>query len=122
MLRSVAADPANGIERVLDRNADRGDGRHAERGFWLDMKSNFVVGGALTGPLVSEISRRGTHGFAPTHPELQASFFLVAPDVRKGYDLGPIDMRSFAPTFAKLLGIEFSSADLPALPVLDGRE
>jgi hypothetical protein len=84
------------------------------------MKSNFQVGGALTGALVREIPRRGTHGFAPTNPELQASFFVVAPDVRKGYDLGAIDMRSFAPTFARLLGIDFPGTDLPPLAVLNG--
>jgi predicted AlkP superfamily pyrophosphatase or phosphodiesterase len=122
VLMAVSADPANGVERVLDRRTIAAMGGAPNAAFWLDMKSRFVVGGALAGQLVSEISRRGTHGFAPTHPELQASFFLIAPDVRKGYDLGPIDMRSFAPTFAKLLGIEFSSTDLPALPVLDGRE
>ena len=120
VLRSVAADPANGVERVLDRKAIADMGGAPTATFWLDMKSNFVMGGALTGPLVREISRRGTHGFAPTHPELQASLFVVASDVRKGYDLGAIDMRSFAPTFARLLGIDFPGADLPPLPVLDG--
>jgi hypothetical protein len=43
----------------------------------------------------------------------------VAPDVRKGYDLGAIDMRSFAPTFARLLGIDFPGTDLPPLAVLN---
>jgi predicted AlkP superfamily pyrophosphatase or phosphodiesterase len=120
VLRSVAADPANGIERVLDRNAIAALGGTPAAAFWVDMKSNYALGAALTGPLVREISRRGTHGFAPTHPDLQASFFVVAPGVRKGYDLGAIDMRSFAPTFARLLGIDFPGADLPPLPAFEG--
>lgn len=119
VLRRVSADPANGVERVLDRKAIAEMGGAPNAAFWVDLKSNFVVGGAWSGPLVRTISRRGTHGFAPTHPELQASFFVLAPDVRKGYDLGAIDMRSFAPTFAKLLGIAFPGAELPPLPVLE---
>jgi hypothetical protein len=55
---------------------------------------------------------------ATTHPELQASFFLIAPDVHKGLDLGAIDMRSVAPTIAHLLGIPLPSAELKPLPVL----
>jgi predicted AlkP superfamily pyrophosphatase or phosphodiesterase len=117
-LRKVAADPANGVERVMDRREIAAMGGLPAAEFWVDLKSNFVMGGATTGPLVAEVSKRGTHGFAPTHPELQASFLVVAPDVRKGVDLGPIDMRSFAPTIAKLLGVEFPGADLPPLPVL----
>ena len=86
--------------------------------FWVDMKPNFAIGAALTGPLARAITLRGTHGYSPTHPELQASFFLLASDVRKGLDLGAIDMRSFAPTIAHLLGIPFPSAELKPLPVL----
>jgi predicted AlkP superfamily pyrophosphatase or phosphodiesterase len=119
VLRRVAADPANGVERVLDRKEIAAMGGAPTASFWVDLKSNFVMGGALTGPMARSIARRGTHGYAPTHPELQASFMVSAPDVRKGVDLGAIDMRNFAPTFAKLLGISFAGAELPALPVLD---
>lgn len=120
LLSRLAKDPNNGIEQILDRKAIAALGGAPDAAFWVDMKPNFVIGSALTGPVARPVSRRGTHGFSPTHPELQASFLLLAPDARKGYDLGAIDMRSVAPTLAHLLGVPFPSADLKPLPVLQG--
>jgi predicted AlkP superfamily pyrophosphatase or phosphodiesterase len=118
LLHRLALDPDNGIERILDPKEIAALGGARDAAFWVDMKPNFVIGAALTGPLARAIPLRGTHGYSPTHPELQASFLLLAPDARKGYDLGAIDMRSIAPTLAELLGVRFPSADLKPLPVL----
>jgi predicted AlkP superfamily pyrophosphatase or phosphodiesterase len=117
LLRRLARDPNNGIAQILDRKAIGEAGGALNAAFWVDMQPNFVIGSAMTGPLARAISPRGTHGYAPTHPELQASFLLLAPEVRKGYDLGTIDMRSIAPTLARLMGVAFPSADLGALEV-----
>jgi hypothetical protein len=114
----LARDPSNGIEEILDRKSIATLGGTPDAAFWVDMKPNFVLGSALRGPLARAISGRGTHGYSPTHPDLRASFLLLAPDVRRGADLGEIDMRAIAPTVAKLLGIDFPSADLAPLPVL----
>jgi predicted AlkP superfamily phosphohydrolase/phosphomutase len=118
LLHRLARDPKNGIEQILDQKAIAALGGAPVAAFWVDMKPNFAVGSALTGPVVRAISPRGTHGFAPTHPELQASFLLLSPDVRKGYDLGTIDMRSIAPTLAHVMNIPFPGAELKPLPVL----
>ena len=82
------------------------------------METNFSISSALTGPVSHAISPRGVQGYLPAHPELQASFFLIAPDVRKGHDLGAIDMRNIAPTVAMLLDIPFPTAELKPLEVL----
>lgn len=118
LLKGLAADPNNGIAQILDSKEIAALGGTASATFWVDMKTNYSIGPALTGPLVRPTAVRGTHGYSPTHPELFASFLVLAPDTRKGADLGVIDMRSFAPTLAELLGIPFPSADLKALPVL----
>jgi predicted AlkP superfamily pyrophosphatase or phosphodiesterase len=89
-----------------------------EVAFWVDMKTNFAVTSSLTGALTKTTKVRGTHGYSPFHPELQASFLLLAPDVRPGLNLGQIELRHFAPTLAVLLGVKFPSADLKPLPVL----
>jgi hypothetical protein len=117
LLRRLAADPKNGIERILDRQAIAALGGAPNASFWVDMRPNFMIGTALTGPAVVSSRLKGAHGYAPT-PALDASFLVVAPDVKPGYDLGPVDMRSIAPTVAALLGVSFSSADGKALPVL----
>lgn len=111
-LHRLAADPANGIERILDRKEIAAMGGNPQAAFWVDMKANFEV--ANTGELVG-VTKGGTHGYAPTHPEMRASFFLAGPGVSRGMDLGEVDMRSIAPTIAAYLGFPFPSADLKAL-------
>jgi predicted AlkP superfamily pyrophosphatase or phosphodiesterase len=85
------------------------------------MKPGFLIENNMTGPLVTERKPGGAHGYAPTHPELLASFLFAGPGVRVGASLGEIDMRSIAPTLATYLGVTFTTADLPALDVLTRR-
>lgn len=83
--------------------------------FWIDMKTNFSV--VATGPQSRARKVAGTHGYAPSHPELLASFFIAGPGIKPGLDLGQIDMRSIAPTLAQLLGLTMDTADRPPLPI-----
>ena len=118
LLRRLAADPANGIARILDRQAIAAEGGNPQAAFWVDMRPGFSAVNS-TGPLVAE-TKGGTHGYSPSHPELLASFFMAGPDVKAGLELGEIDMRSVAPTLAAYLGFPFPSADLKPL-ALAGR-
>jgi predicted AlkP superfamily pyrophosphatase or phosphodiesterase len=115
LLQRLAADPANGVERVLGPAEIASMGGWPRAAFWVDMKTNFSV--VATGPLVQAHAPAGTHGYAPSHPELLASFFIAGPNVKSGKDLGEIDMRSVAPTLARALGLKMPSADLPALNI-----
>src|SRR4051794_136887 len=117
LVERLASDPQNGIERVLNRQQIKELGGDPKAEFVIDMKPGFSVGTSLDGPLVRAIPAGGTHGYAPTHGEMQASFFITGPSIQKGTDLGEIDMRSVAPTLAGFLGIKLPSADLPGLPV-----
>ena len=115
LLRGLAADPANGIDRILEPKEIAAMGGWPKADFWVDMKTSFSV--VDTGPQVQERKVGGTHGYLPTHPELLASFFIAGPGVRKGVDLGEIDMRSVAPTLAEALGTTLPSADLKAINI-----
>lgn len=84
------------------------------------MKSNFGISAAIRKPLVEEVSPRGTHGYSPDNRDLLASFFIEGPGIRHGLNLGEIDMRSIAPTLARLLGVKFSAAALPPLDLSGG--
>jgi len=112
LLHDLAADPANGIDRILDRSdlAALGGANNAE--FAVDMKPGFSLGTALDGPMVRAIKPGGTHGYAPTHAEMLASFLISGPGIRQNADLGEIDMRSIAPTLAQYLGVSLPTADL----------
>jgi hypothetical protein len=62
----------------------------------------------------------GAHGYAPTHPELLASFFIAGPGIAAGKNLGAIDMRAVAPTLARLMRVSLPTADPEPLDVLQG--
>ena len=108
LLHRLAADPANGIAAILDRQAIGAMGGNPEADFWVDMQPNFRVLNSAPN------ADRGTHGYAPTHHELLASFFIAGPDIGHTVSLGEIDMRRIAPTVAAYLGFRFP-ADLPPL-------
>jgi hypothetical protein len=118
LLTKLAADPASGIAAVLDQPAIAKLGGAPNASFWVDMKPGFAIS---SNPAATDIARkvpaRGTHGFAPTHDVMRASFFLSGPGIRRGLDIGEIDMRHIAPTLARHLGFAFASADLKPLDV-----
>ncbi len=117
LLETLASDPANGIALILDRQAISKLGGAPMADFWVDLRPGFTVNSSLAGPPVGTVSPRGTHGYSPSHHEMGASFLLAGAGIRKGADLGEIDMRSVAPTLAKVLGVPFPSAELPPLDV-----
>lgn len=121
LLNELAADPANGISRILDRSEVAAMGGGADAEFAVDMKPGFSLSGALDGPVVHAIKPGGTHGYAPSHPEMLAAFLISGPGIRANFDLGEIDMRSIAATLAGYLGAPLTSADLPALPISASR-
>ncbi len=63
LLRDLAADRANGIDRVLDRNDVAQLGGDPEAEFAVDLQLGFSAGSALSGPLVRSIKPGGTHGY-----------------------------------------------------------
>jgi predicted AlkP superfamily pyrophosphatase or phosphodiesterase len=117
LLRRLAADPANGIEKILEPAGISKLGGAPNAAFWVDMKINFAVTNEQSGPAAKERTVGGTHGFAPTHPELLAAFFIAGPGIRRNATLGIIDMRALAPTLAAAIGVTFLSGDLPAVPI-----
>jgi len=117
LLRELAADPANGMSKILNRTEIAAMGGASNAEFAVDMKPGFSLGAAADGPVVREIKPGGTHGYAPTHPEMLASFLMSGPGIGNDMDLGEIDMRSIAPTLASYLGASLTTGDLPALDI-----
>jgi predicted AlkP superfamily pyrophosphatase or phosphodiesterase len=117
LLKTVADDPANGIAKVLTADEIRQAGGFPDAVFVVALKPGFMVGPALSGPLVSAADEKGTHGYLPSFPEMHAAFFAMGGDVARGRDLGIIDMRQIAPTVAGLLGVSLPSAKQPMLRI-----
>jgi len=111
LLAKLAADPANGIDRVLDAGELHKRGGYPNASFFVGMKPGWRTGSSLNGQVLSAIKPGGTHGQLPDVPELRASFFFVGPGMPTGKDLGVIDMRDIAPTLAKEAGLSLPSAE-----------
>ena len=111
LLTKLAADPANGIDRVLEGDELHGKGGYPNASFFVGLKPGWRTGSALSGPVVSSVKAGGTHGELPDVPDLRAAFFLVGPGVPAGKNLGMIDMRDVAPTLAKEAGLTLPTAD-----------
>ena len=118
LLAKLAADPNNGIEAVLDRDAIKTTGGFPDAAFLVVLKSGYQTGAATSGNLVTPISgSKGSHGFSPDFPEMRASFFMSGVGIAHHRDLGVIDMRQIAPTVAKILNLNMPSAKAEPLPI-----
>lgn len=116
LLRSLQADPNNGIAEVLERDAIAKRGAFPDAAFLVIMKLGFYALADATSPLLSEIpGTLGSHGFSPDFPEMRASFFISGPGIAHHRDLGLIDMRQIAPTLAQLLNLRLPAAVQPRL-------
>jgi len=111
LLAKVAADPANGIDRILDADELHKRGGFPAASFFVSLQPGWKMGGALDGPVLSKTKPGGTHGELPDLPDLRAAFFLVGPGVPQAHSFGIIDMRDVAPTVARRIGLAFPSAD-----------
>src|SRR5439155_1256700 len=90
LLDRLAADPANGIDRVLDADALRARGGFPTASFLVGLKPGWRMSTTPRGPLLSK-SQGGTHGHLPDVPDLRAAFFLIGPGVPPGRALGLIE-------------------------------
>jgi len=115
LLKKLAADPSNGIDRVLEADELRKRGGFPGASFLVSLKPGWKTSNT-TGQLVSRTAKTGgTHGELPDLPDLRASFFVSGPGVPAGKNLGVVDMRSVAPTLAHLAGLSLPGAEGPNL-------
>jgi hypothetical protein len=111
LLDRLAADPAHGIDRVLDEAALRARGGFPTAAFVVGLKPDWHAAASLTGSLVSPAAMAGAHGHLPDLADLHAAFFAVGPGVPAGRGLGIIDMRDIATTLARSLGLSLPAAE-----------
>lgn len=100
-----------GVGRVIEGAELKNMGGYPEAAFVLGAAEGYVFGPAVSGEVVRNSVSRGTHGFPPDVRDMNSSFFLVAPALRRKGNLGQIDMRDIAPTLAVFLGVELPQAE-----------
>lgn len=117
LLHDLASNPANGIATILEKPEIEKLGGFPNATFVIDLQTDFQLGNAFSGDMITPAPSTGMHGYLPSHPEMRASFFLRGTGVAAGRNLGVIDMRQIAPTLAKLLGVTLKDAKQPPLNV-----
>jgi predicted AlkP superfamily pyrophosphatase or phosphodiesterase len=117
LLARLAADPANGIDRILTHEEIVKGGGLPSAESIVSMAPGYELGYQFTPPLVTAGTNGGMHGYPPDRPEMRSSFFLVGRGVAHGRSVDHIDMRSIAPTLAAAMGFKLTTAELPALSV-----
>jgi predicted AlkP superfamily pyrophosphatase or phosphodiesterase len=115
LLAKLAADPASGVGRVIGRDAILQMGGARDMDYFLDARIGYEFGSKTTGPLVTPSTLKGMHGYFPDHPEMHATLIIDGPGLPIHGSLGEVDMRTIAPTEAKILGVAFPSAESPSL-------
>ena len=107
VLQKLAADPANGIDRVMTRQDLEAAGAHLDAAFGVSMKRGFYLGWD-TFTVLTPVTSKGGHGYDPAFPELRSSLVVAGPDVPQVGDLGVVSMTRIAPTVAGWLGVRLS--------------
>ena len=115
LLRSLSADSANGIERVVGAAELRRRGGFPVAAFLVSMKEGYTIGGDPRGPLLADVPVGGNHGYWPDSPGMRATFIIAGPGIPRDRDLGLIDQRAIAPTLARLLKVHLPAAELAPL-------
>ena len=116
VLEKLRADPKSGVSKILEGGAIKAAGGWPDASFILALKPGYAMGGAWSGRLVEpEAAGSGTHGWLPDEPDMRAAFFITGNGIAKGRNLGSIDMRQIAPTFARILNVELPTATQPPL-------
>jgi predicted AlkP superfamily pyrophosphatase or phosphodiesterase len=118
LLRSLAAEPANGIAHVADHAEIERLGGFPGAAYLVVFKSGYYAGGNWTGDLVTDMpGGHGGHGFSPEFADMRASLFVTGAGIAHHRDLGIIDMRQIAPTMAQLLGVSLPASNAVPLHV-----
>lgn len=110
-LQKLAADPANGIIKIIDGTEARSMGGFPDAAFVVFVKPGWTLGGSFEGAVVRSTPMGGTHGLWRELPEMDASFFVVGPGIPRGKVADRIDMRDIAPTLAGVLGVTLPAAE-----------
>jgi predicted AlkP superfamily pyrophosphatase or phosphodiesterase len=111
LLTKLAADSANGIDRIIPAAELHARGGFPDAAFLVALRPGFFTGDNVSGDLVTAAKSKGTHGYWPDLPAMNSSFFVIGPGIPAAHSLGSIDMRAIAPALAQFLGITLPAAE-----------
>ena len=110
LLSKLAADPAYGIDRVLDRAQVAALGGTELAEWFVLLKPGYELATRLDAPMLAPSRYKGMHGYDPALAQMYSAFLIKGPGIPVGRDLGVVDMRDIAPTLAARLGFALPQA------------
>lgn len=115
LLERLQADPAYGIDHVLDHDTLVARGATAQASWFVLFKPGYEMGIKPDAPMPAPGHYLGMHGYDPALPQMRSTFLIAGAGVPAGRNLGSIDMRDIAPTLARLMGVRLPQAQGRAL-------
>jgi predicted AlkP superfamily pyrophosphatase or phosphodiesterase len=112
LLDKLAADPANGIDRIWSRAEIQKGRGFPDAEYLIALKIGYETAYGMKLPLIAKPGNLGMHGYVPDESQMRSSFFIVGPQVAKGRSLGEIDMREIAPALAAILHVHLAAAEM----------
>ena len=119
LLDRLAANPANGIDQIVDHDRLVSMGGNPQASFAVNLKPGFVtdIFRGAAAPVTGPSPVKGMHGYFPGPAALDATLLLLGEGIPAGKDLGRIDMRAIAPTLAKIMGADLPTAQVEGLDI-----
>lgn len=112
ILRELADDPNNGIEAVLNPDECKSRRGFPNADFALIAKRGYELRENVSGEYLTEtLANKAQHGYSEDFEEMRTIFILNGKDIEPGIDVNALNLVDFAPTVAKLLGIQLPCAD-----------
>ena len=117
LLAQLKADPANGIATIATTRQIAAMHGNPAASFFVDFAPGTEAGrfADQAGGLTSAAHIKGTHGWFPASPAMRSTFLIMGPGIPARRSLGEIDMRSIAPTLARIMHVRLSGAELGPL-------
>jgi hypothetical protein len=113
LLATLKSDPDMGIADVLDAQAVTHLGGPPMCSFLIAFRPGFEAGHDPRAAKQTPSTYKGMHGYLPSEPAMRSSLFVEGPGLGRRGDLGLVDMRSIAPSIARILGVKLEGAEAP---------
>lgn len=117
LLVKLMADPAMRISDIARRKDIAALGGNPQAAFYVDFQRGAYAAGfkGAKAPLSASSNSKGTHGYFPQSAEMRSTFLIMGEGIAAGKGFGEIDMRSIAPTLARIMGVPLPDAEMPSL-------
>jgi len=94
------------VREIVDRVKLEALGADPDAELMIEAAPGFSFSDRLESPVLSDSPKdRGTHGYLPSTPGMEAMFIAVGREIAPGKNLGRISLKQIAPTLVHVMGL-----------------